>query len=249
MERGFCFPAGPAMMSPVARNLGSAALSTSALSSPSSPARAGAPPTAVRARRPGWRDPRLGVGVVLVAGSVLGGARLLAAADDTVGVWALAADAPAGAEVASDDLVVRQVRFADAEGLADYFRTDEPLPGSLRLLRPVGEGELLPRGAVGEATESGLVEVPLGVEPERVPGSVRAGSVVDVYVSAPGQKVAADGAALVSVSVVDAPAMADSFGTSGLRQVVLAVPEEQARRFFALVGSLQTPAITVVRRA
>jgi hypothetical protein len=42
---------------------------------------------ALRVRRPGWRDPRLWIGVVLVAGSVVAGARLLAAADDTVQVW------------------------------------------------------------------------------------------------------------------------------------------------------------------
>ena len=38
--------------------------------------------------RPGWRDPRLWVGVVLVTGSVVAGARLLAAADDMAPVWA-----------------------------------------------------------------------------------------------------------------------------------------------------------------
>ena len=52
---------------------------------------------AQRVRRPGWRDPRLWIGVVLVAGSVVAGARLLAAADDTVQVWAAATDLGAGA--------------------------------------------------------------------------------------------------------------------------------------------------------
>ena len=53
-------------------------------------------PRAPRSRRPGWRNPRLLLGLVLVAGSVVLGARLLAAADDTVGVWAVARDLPAG---------------------------------------------------------------------------------------------------------------------------------------------------------
>ena len=35
------------------------------------------PPPAVRASTPGWRDPRLWVGVAIVAVSVVGGARLL----------------------------------------------------------------------------------------------------------------------------------------------------------------------------
>ncbi len=54
-------------------------------------------PRATRSRRPGWRNPRLLLGIVLVAGSVVLGARLLAAADDTVAVWAVAADLPTGA--------------------------------------------------------------------------------------------------------------------------------------------------------
>ena len=41
-------------------------------------------PRATRSRRPGWRNPRLLIGLALVAGSVLVGARLVAAADDTV---------------------------------------------------------------------------------------------------------------------------------------------------------------------
>ena len=42
---------------------------------------------ATRVRRPGWRDPRLAVGLVLVAAATVAGARLLATSDDTVAVW------------------------------------------------------------------------------------------------------------------------------------------------------------------
>ena len=43
---------------------------------------------------PGWRDPRLWIGVAIVAVSVVVGSRLLAAADDSVAVWALPATWP-----------------------------------------------------------------------------------------------------------------------------------------------------------
>ncbi|MCW2794950.1 MAG: hypothetical protein JWM79_447, partial [Nocardioides sp.] len=36
--------------------------------------------------------------------------------------------------------------------------------------------------------------------------------------------------------------------TSGKRQLVLAVAEKDARRFFALLGTTDSPVITVVRR-
>ena len=75
----------------------------------------------MRSRRAGWRNPRLLLGVVLVAGSVLLGARLLAAADDTVGVWALSRDLPAGATVGKGDLERRQIRFPDVDTANGYL--------------------------------------------------------------------------------------------------------------------------------
>jgi hypothetical protein len=209
---------------------------------------------AQRVRRPGWRDPRLWVGVVLVAGSVVAGSRLLAAADDTVQVWAAASDLGAGARLGEDDLVAARVRFADEDTLAGYYTVDDELPADLELVHGLTAGDLLPRAAVGSSGESGLVEVPIAVEPEQVPGSVAAGSLVDVYVIAaptPEEDAAGppvDGPALTGVTVVDAPPLEDSFGTSGRRQLVLSVPEELAAPFFALLGSQDAPVLTVVRR-
>ena len=122
---------------------------------------------------------------MLVAGSVVAGSRILAAADDTVQVWAAATDLGAGQRVAADDLVAQRVRFADDQALAGYFTVDDELPADLELTRSVAAGELLPRGAVGTPAAAGLVEVPIAVEPELVPPSVAPGDVVDVYVVAP----------------------------------------------------------------
>ena len=198
-----------------------------------------------RVRRPGWRDPRLWIGVVLVAGSVAAGSRLLAAADDTVQVWTAASDLGAGTRLTEEDLVAARVRFADEGALAGYFTVDDELPADLELVHGVGAGELVPRAALGRAGESGLVEVPIAVEPEQVPPSVTTGAVVDVYVVAAPE---GQGPALAGVTVVDAPPLAESFGTSGRRQLVLAVPEEAAAPFFALLGSHDTAVLTVVRR-
>ena len=53
----------------------------------------------------------------------------------------------------------------------------------------------------------------------------------------------------IAVSVLDAPDVQDSFVVSGKRQLVLAVPEDDARRFFGLLGAADSPTLTVVRRA
>jgi hypothetical protein len=224
------------------------------------PALVPAPP-ALRAPTPGWRDPRLWIGIVIVAVSVVAGARLLSAADDTVSVWAVAADVGAGDVLSPDDLVATRVRFADDGDLAGYFTVDEPLPADLEVTRGVGAGELLPRTAVGAAGSGNTLQVPVAVDAEQVPGSVAAGSVVDVYLVGPlgtGPGTGAGGArgaraeparpALAAVTVVDAPALAETFGTSGKRQLVLAVEEPEVRRFFRLLGSLDGPVVTVVRR-
>jgi hypothetical protein len=234
----------------VARNLGDATATASASGTTT------AVPPALRGHRSGWRDARLWIGVALVAGSVVAGARVLAAADDTVQVWAAASDLGAGQQVEADDLVAQRVRFGDDEALAGYFTVDDELPADLELTRSITEGELLPRGAVGTSEATGLVEVPIAVEPELVPPSVAPGDVVDVYVVAPvaaapdgqGQAAPSTGAALSGATVVAAPGLASTFGTSGKRQLVLAVPEADAPDFFALLARYDVPSLTVVRR-
>jgi hypothetical protein len=225
----------------VARNLGEA-------TGPVAPA--------ARATRPGWRDPRLWVGVAIVAACVVAGARLLAAADETVPVWAAATDMGVGDRVTATDLVAARVRFADDHALEGYFTVAEDLPADMQLTSGVAAGELVPRSSVGSATGSGLVELPIAVDPEQVPPSVEAGAVVDVYLvgatSGTGAKgdpgAAADGPVLAAVTVVEAPPIAESFGTTGKRQLVVAVQETDATGFFEALGRYDAPVLTVVRR-
>ena len=121
-----------------------------------------------------------------------------------------------------------------------YFTVDDELPADLELTRGVGAGELLPRAAVGSGRRRpARVQLPVAVDAEQVPRLGGAGSVVDVYLVAPRARTgaeaarAAGGPALDAVTVVDAPPLAESFAATGKRQLVLAVAEQDARRFFA----------------
>lgn len=205
------------------------------------PATGRAPAPALRLRRPGWRDPRLWVGIALVAASVLLGARLLATADDTVGVWAARVDLPAGSRLSAADLVVEQVRLDDATA-AGYLGADQTPPESWSLQRTVGAGELLPLAAIGETSE--VVEVPIAVAPDQIPGSVVAGSVVDVYLL----DSRAPGPALADVTVLDASLPEEELAVSGSRRLVLAVPQDAAAGFLRDLGAQTDPRVTVVRR-
>ena len=217
------------------------------LGNPGAPSTA---PQATRVTRPGWRDARLWMGILIVVVSVVAGARVLAAADDSVTVWAAARDMGAGDTVTADDLVVRRVRFGDAGGLESYFGADSQVPSGLQLARGVGAGELLPRTALGPAGHDGLVQLPVAVDAGLVPPSVRAGSVVDLFVlpSGGGRCPGACAPVLTEVTVVAASSMDEGFGASGLRQLVLGVADEQARDYFAALGHVDTPSVTVVRR-
>jgi hypothetical protein len=211
-------------------------------------------PPARRASTPGWRDPRLWVGLAIVAASVFAGALVLGSSDDTVPVWVASASLGAGESLTSGQLAVRRVRFADAGDATLYLRADQQLPAGLHLSRDVGAGELVPRAAVTTASGPELREVPVSVAADQVPGGLTTGDRVDVYVR-PSAQTACQAApvcqgrpALSGVGVLDAPAADDQFGSDGTRPVVLAMTPRQARRFFGLLATTQAATLTLVGR-
>lgn len=210
-----------------------------------------APAPAARSSPPGWRDPRLWIGVAIVAVSVVVGARVLASSDDTVAVWAVAADASRGDHLASADLVGERVRFTGDDDLGRYYQTTDELPADLTLLRDLGAGELLPRTAVGAASDPHTAQISIEVSPGLVPTDVTRGSVVDVYLVAGrgdgrGGGRAEPGPALERVRVVDAPSTAAGFGGEAQRQLVLALDDDAVADYYARLGALTDPVLTVV---
>ena len=211
-------------------------------------------PAAKRASAPGWRDPRLWLGVAIVAASVLLGSLVLGTSDETVPVWAAAEPLATGHVLTTGDLVVRRVRFDGSDAVGLYFRADRRLPADLRLSRPVGAGELVPQAAVEPVAVSDQRQVPVSVAPGQVPAAVGVGDVVDVYLrpasrTGCGDSTACDGRPVVAaVTVLDAPGPGSEFGSDGSRTLVLAMSGAQARRFFQAVSSVDDAAVTVVGR-
>ena len=215
-----------------------------------------ASPAARRPTRPGWRDPRLAVGVLLLTGSVLVGARVLATADDTVAVWSTRTALASGQEVSTADLVPVQVRLPDDEVADRYVGAGDDLPDGSTLTRDLGAGELLPRAAFTQDSAEELVEVPLSVEAAGMPSSVQVGSRVDVWVTpAPGGRVgqAARPEAvrvLTDVAVVaDSSAAGSASGFGGeVRPVVVGVPPDAQEELPRVLARLSDGTVVLVRR-
>ena len=106
-------PDGPPSVTilPWCSPLSSAASSTGLPSVPPSP-------VPRRVRTPGWLDLRLVLGVVLVVGSVLVGAAVVARAHTTRPLVTAARDLAAGTVLSADDLAVVRVQMGDARPVA-----------------------------------------------------------------------------------------------------------------------------------
>jgi hypothetical protein len=205
------------------------------------PERADVPgPVPRRVRPPRWLDLRLVLGVLLVLGSVLIGARVLSSADATVPVWAASGDLAAGTVLTTDDLVPVQVRLDDAAGA--YLSTGTR-PAGHTLARAVGRGELIPRAALAGAPS--LVQVALPVQAGYVPPGLTRGRLVDVYAigTASGSGSAAVPSAASSSAGASSGPAAPSGPGSGVTPVVTAAPVQAVSG--RAEGVLSTPTTTL----
>ncbi len=145
-----------------------------------------ASPPATRQRRSRWRDPRLWLGIALVVGSVVVGAKVMAAADDTVGVWQLVHDVPFGAEVDATDVRVTQVHFGEPAVAGQYLTSDVPIAPGEHATRDLQAGELLGLASVSSARSPLGRQLPLGVAAAAAPADLRSGDHVEVWAVAGG---------------------------------------------------------------
>lgn len=193
-----------------------------------------ASPQPRRLRAPSWLDLRLVAGVLLVIGSVLIGARVIAAADQSVSVWAAVRDLSAGTTLRTED--VRQVPARLFDASTRYLRSDGDLTGQV-LDRPVRAGELVPASALGAPSDR--VSVALPVDSTAVPLDLHRGQLVDVYATGTG----ADGTGPLTRRVLTAaPVQAVDGGSQGVlsaggtRQVVVSVDAVDAGALVAAIA-------------
>jgi hypothetical protein len=184
-----------------------------------------AEPRAHRIQAPGWRNPRLLVGLILVFASIAFGARLMAVADTTIPMFAASRALPTGTALARSDLLVVRLRLTGTH--AAYLDARKPVPIGVVLTRPIGAGELIPGSALVSASQLRLRPVSIPLEGPR-PGDLRTGGLVDIWASAKAAD-SAEGAYLdaqriasaVEVSGVQVESRSLSAGSAATVQVLL----------------------------
>lgn len=196
-----------------------------------------------------WRDPRLLVGVLLVLGATVLGARVAAGLDDTVEYWSVSEAVASGDIVSRGALEVTRIRLA-GNVEHNYQRVDEKfdLPlDELTWRHAVPAGSLVEKSALVRASSTTRSQLPLTVAEGASPADLRRGDVVDVWVGpGPGDEAGARAVrVLASVRVVQTGGEAAALSGS-LAQTVLVDLDESAIHG-GVVSTLAAGHVTIVR--
>jgi hypothetical protein len=209
-------------------------------------------PRAVRAEKPKWTQFRFVAGVLLVIGSVVLGAKVLATADKSVLVYAANQDIAQGHVIQPSDVVPVHVRLYGASldaYLAVATAAESDWQGKVAS-RPIAAGEFVPRKALqppGPPVDRRVVTVP--VRDGHYPLSVNRSEYVDVYVTN-GKDAPTPGATRLLLGRVAVAARVGAGGGGGLGggsstvDIPLLVPAE---RVVDVVSAIQSGSIDIVR--
>lgn len=201
-------------------------------------------PPARRLAAPRWRQPRVALGVLLIVGSVVAGARIFAGADRYSAVYVARTALVPGERLAAVDLGVGRVRF---DGEAAQYVAAGRTPAGYVVTRYVAAGELLPLAALrsdGPTISAGrFVTVPVGAG-HLAPDLAR-GQLVDVYLTVKAASGGVSAPALVASAVpVDSVGDAGSLSAGDTESVDLVVPAAQVA---AIVRAVESGIIDLVR--
>ncbi|CAB4808703.1 MAG: hypothetical protein F2894_06410 [Actinobacteria bacterium] len=193
-------------------------------------------------------DARVGVGVLLVAVSVLGGLRLSGASEASVAVLSAGSSLASGHRIEARDLVLTSVSVEASVGATLIRAEDQRSVIGRVVARPVQSGSLLTTRDLGRANES-LREITVPVTPEHaLGGAAEPGDIVDVLATFDG---GGDTARTIIVSsraeVVSTLRPEQVFGgAGGVTALTLAVPNDDA---MFIVFAMRTGEIDILRSA
>lgn len=139
-------------------------------------------PAAARLKKPGWRDPRLIVGLILMTLGIGVGSIVVNAASNTVTVYAAATALPAGTPLQKGNLRAQQVRvpnwkntYLNPQAVDEQWWAQTPV-----VSRPIAAGELIPQGALTTSAQQDLRPIAFSIPPGEATG-IEVGTVVDLW--------------------------------------------------------------------
>lgn len=207
--------------------------------------------TAPRLHLRPWRDPRLILGVLLVLGATVLGARIAAAGDNRVEYWSVRSEVAPGDVVDRDDLQPARVRLSEASESA-YLRADQEFPASLDELvwaHQLQPGSLVGRQSLVARSTTETAQLPLSVTQGAAPDDLARGDLVDVWVG-PGP---GDDRSLETLRVLEGVRVLQTGGeaaaaSGSLAQTVL-VEVDASQLATEVVGSVASGHVILVRVA
>ncbi|WP_343902090.1 SAF domain-containing protein [Arthrobacter rhombi] len=179
-----------------------------------------------RLRKPGWKDPRLLVGLLLVAASVAGVLTLVSTQNQTVPMYVARQDIALGQKIDPAKLRVVDVRL---DAVRDsYLSAEQPPADDLQANALIRSGELLPVASIGGRDPQG--RKPLSVElPQELPIAVGVGTRVDVWAAERGSTSTTYGEPKRLLQAVEVSAIRErdaGFGVASGQLVELLVTDE-----------------------
>lgn len=189
-----------------------------------------------RFRKPHWRDPRLAVGVLLIAASVAAGSWLFARADTTTPVYRALDTIVVGTPIADAAMEIVHVNLGDAA--PTYLRPGDPAAGVFS--RPVWAGELVPTSVLVDVSALNLRPLAVTTSTAAV---IAPGATVDLWVATSDGTGREDTdpeliAGGLAVSAVEEDTSV--FASKGGLLVHLLVPDEDVGRVLAALGPRST---------
>lgn len=183
-------------------------------------------PIAGRLRRPSWRDPRLLIGLLLIALSVVAVSTIVASADRTTEFYAAKQTLTPGTVVEKSHLVVVSARV----GGTSYLAADAAPWGQV-VTRVVEAGEMLPAAALADAED--FDGRPVAVQSSLpLATGIGPGALVDVYLTVEGADGKPQTSQVGSALVVDQVTRDQSaFGSRTGETVYVVVPSRDITRF------------------
>lgn len=130
-------------------------------------------------------DPRLLIGIVLVAASAVGTWGLVTSLDDGRDAAVARVTLTPGVVVSADEVRSESVRL----GVTDehYLSPEDLADGGLVTTRTIGAGELIPRSAVADEASTDLATVVVQSR-GALPSTTGPGSIVDVWTARPAER-------------------------------------------------------------